>query len=245
MKDESPEDSGPSDPSETGSESLESSRKSTDIRDKPRSSIDHRHSTDRRDKPRGSIDRRDKNRKSLDQPEKPRASVDQSDRPRKSIDRFVYVLFYVHFTFSCRFLTIEMLLYLLLTPASMWQLWRHDEVCQIVQYRLFHCSFRELNSNWRLASVSCGCICEFCSYKLFNWVFWVWLFRGYTDLNEGLCWFPKGNNYQFPTLIFSPWRYSFVRRTSAPAKQRGARFFSSCTYFVPLQFSFFLSFVTT
>ncbi|TVU08226.1 hypothetical protein EJB05_41623, partial [Eragrostis curvula] len=88
VKDESPEGSGPSDPSETGSESAESSRRSTDIRDKPRSSIDHRHSTDRRDKPRGSVDRRDKSRKSVDQLEKPRASVDQPDRPRKSIDRF-------------------------------------------------------------------------------------------------------------------------------------------------------------
>jgi abhydrolase domain-containing protein 17 len=99
VKDESPECSGPSDPSETGSEGAESSRRSTDIRDKPRSSIDHRPSTDRREKPRGSIDRRDKSRKSMDQPDKPRASVDQPDRPRKSIDRFVFsllcILFYV------------------------------------------------------------------------------------------------------------------------------------------------------
>jgi len=88
VKDESPESSGPSDPSETGSESAESSRRSTDIREKPRSSIDHRPSIDRREKPRGSIDRRDKSRKSVDQLDKPRASVDQPDRPRKSIDRF-------------------------------------------------------------------------------------------------------------------------------------------------------------
>uniref|UniRef100_K3Y1I9 Serine hydrolase FSH domain-containing protein n=2 Tax=Setaria TaxID=4554 RepID=K3Y1I9_SETIT len=88
VKDESLESSGPSDPSETGSEGTESSRRSTDIRDKPRSSIDHRPSTDRREKPRGSIDRRDKSRKSVDQLDKPRASMDQPDRPRKSIDRF-------------------------------------------------------------------------------------------------------------------------------------------------------------
>lgn len=99
VKDESLENSGPSDPSETGSEGADSSRRSTDIRDKPRSSIDHRPSTDQREKPRGSIDRRDKSRKSADQVDKPRASVDQPDRPRKSIDRFVYtimcILFYV------------------------------------------------------------------------------------------------------------------------------------------------------
>uniref|UniRef100_J3MG25 Serine aminopeptidase S33 domain-containing protein n=1 Tax=Oryza brachyantha TaxID=4533 RepID=J3MG25_ORYBR len=84
-KDESAESSGPSDPCQTGSES---SRNSTDVKDKSRSSIDHRHSIDRREKPRGSIDRRDKSRKSIDHPDKPRASVDQPDRPRKSIDRF-------------------------------------------------------------------------------------------------------------------------------------------------------------
>ena len=87
LKDESPESSGPSD-LETGSESMESSRKSTDVRDKSRSSTDHRRSTDRREKPRSSIDRKDKGRKSVDHPDKPRASVDQSDKPRKSIDRF-------------------------------------------------------------------------------------------------------------------------------------------------------------
>jgi abhydrolase domain-containing protein 17 len=104
VKDESPEGSGPSDPSETGSESAEISKRSTDIRDKPRSSIDHRHSTDRREKPRGSIDRRDKSRKSVDQPEKPRASVDQPDRPRRSIDRFVYVLLHSVYTYHVDFL---------------------------------------------------------------------------------------------------------------------------------------------
>ncbi|BAF20047.1 uncharacterized protein [Oryza sativa Japonica Group] len=87
-KDESSGSSGPSDPCEIGSESMQSSRKSTDVKDKSRSSIDHRHSVDRREKPRGSIDRRDKSRKSIDHPDKPRASVDQPDRPRRSIDRF-------------------------------------------------------------------------------------------------------------------------------------------------------------
>uniref|UniRef100_A0A0E0LDQ8 Serine aminopeptidase S33 domain-containing protein n=1 Tax=Oryza punctata TaxID=4537 RepID=A0A0E0LDQ8_ORYPU len=87
-KDESSGSSDPSDPSEIGSESMQSSRKSTDVKDKSRSSIDHRHSVDRREKPRGSIDRREKSRKSIDHPDKPRASVDQPDRPRRSIDRF-------------------------------------------------------------------------------------------------------------------------------------------------------------
>jgi hypothetical protein len=119
VKDESPESSGASDPSETGSEGAQSSRRSTDIRDKLRSSIDHRPSTDRWEKPRGSIDRRDKNRKSVDQPDKPRASVHQPDRPRKSIDRFVYsllcILFYV--SFHCGFFPRDIPFYVLLTPA--------------------------------------------------------------------------------------------------------------------------------
>jgi hypothetical protein len=89
LKDESPESSGPSD-LDTGSESMESSRRSTDVREKSRSSTDHRRSTDRREKPRGSVDRRDKSRKSVDHPDKPRPSVDQPDKPRKSIDRSVY-----------------------------------------------------------------------------------------------------------------------------------------------------------
>jgi len=118
VKDESPESSGPLDPSETGSDGAENSRQSTDIRDKPRSSIDHRPSTDRREKPRGSIDRRDKSRKSVDQPDKPRASVDQLDRPRKSIDRFVYsllcILFYVSL-WIC--IPRDIPFYVLLTPA--------------------------------------------------------------------------------------------------------------------------------
>ncbi|XP_062178595.1 uncharacterized protein LOC133883322 isoform X1 [Phragmites australis] len=119
VKDESPESSGPSDPSETGSESAESSRRSTDIRDKPRSSIDHRHSTDRRDKSRGSIDRRDKSRKSVDQPDKPRASVDQPDRPRKSIDRFVYMLLRILlYIFMWISVPRDILFYFLLTLAT-------------------------------------------------------------------------------------------------------------------------------
>jgi hypothetical protein len=104
-KDESSGSSGPSDPCEIGSESMQSSRKSTDVKDKSRSSIDHRHSVDRREKPRGSIDRRDKSRKSIDHPDKPRASVDQPDRPRRSIDRCVFlyalVLFSRFFVDSC------------------------------------------------------------------------------------------------------------------------------------------------
>jgi hypothetical protein len=69
---------------------MESSRRSTDVREKSRSSTDHRRSTDRREKPRSSVDRRDKSRKSVDHPDKPRPSVDQPDKPRKSIDRSVY-----------------------------------------------------------------------------------------------------------------------------------------------------------
>ncbi|KAK3152362.1 hypothetical protein QOZ80_2BG0157880 [Eleusine coracana subsp. coracana] len=86
--DDSSQSTGTSDPTPTEPEGTEDSRKSTDCRDKTRTSIDHRHSTDRREKSRGSTDRRDKTRKSVDHPDKPRASVDQSDRPRKSIDRF-------------------------------------------------------------------------------------------------------------------------------------------------------------
>jgi abhydrolase domain-containing protein 17 len=116
VKDESPESSGPSDPSEIGSESAENSRRSTDIRDKPRSSIDHRPSIDRREKPRGSIDRRDKNRKSIDQLDKPRASVDQPDRARKSIDRSVYTfLCFLHYIFVWNFVIRRILFLALLT----------------------------------------------------------------------------------------------------------------------------------
>ena len=109
VKDESPESSGASDPSETGSEGAQSSRRSTAIRDKLRSSIDHRPSTDRWDK----------NRKSVDQPDKPRASVHQPDRPRKSIDRFVYSLLFILFyvSFHCGFFPRDILFYVLLTPA--------------------------------------------------------------------------------------------------------------------------------